>query len=305
MTQTVLVLGASGLFGSHAAQAFGRAGWRVRRYDREAGDMAGAARGADLIVNALNPPAYHDWARLIPAITKEVLAAAKASGATVLVPGNVYTYGTQPGPWGVDTPPVPVARKGRIRVEMEASYRAATVEGVRVILLRGGDFLAPGDPRGIMDMIVLKGLAKGRIRAMGSPGVPRSYAYLPDMARAAVALAERRDDLAPFEEVPFPGLTFSIDDLRGALEGQLGRPLVTVRFAWWAMRLAAPFWELAKELAEMRYLYETPHRLDGTRFAELVPGFEAISLADYAAQEVDALLKGEDRPRPAGDATHG
>ena len=44
--------------------------------------------GADVIDNGLNPPNYHNWAKLIPQITADVIAAAKASGATVLLPGN-------------------------------------------------------------------------------------------------------------------------------------------------------------------------------------------------------------------------
>lgn len=99
MKREVLVLGASGNFGSRAAEAFEAAGWAVRRY-RRGTDMAAAAQGAGLIVNGLNPPNYHAWDRLIPQITSQVLAAARSSGATVLVPGNVYAYGDQPGPGG-------------------------------------------------------------------------------------------------------------------------------------------------------------------------------------------------------------
>ena len=59
MTGTVLVLGASGLFGARAAQAFAAAGWQVRKYKRGT-DMNAAAMGTDVILNALNPPMYHD-----------------------------------------------------------------------------------------------------------------------------------------------------------------------------------------------------------------------------------------------------
>ena len=34
MSDTALILGASGRFGSHAAEAFWNAGWRVRIFDR-------------------------------------------------------------------------------------------------------------------------------------------------------------------------------------------------------------------------------------------------------------------------------
>ncbi len=36
MTQTALILGSSGRLGHHAAEAFTRAGWTVRRFDRAA-----------------------------------------------------------------------------------------------------------------------------------------------------------------------------------------------------------------------------------------------------------------------------
>ena len=137
MGKVVLVLGASGMFGSHAAQAFAAAGWEVRKYQRGT-DIHQAAEGAKVIVNAMNPPMYHDWDNLIPQITAQAIAAAKSSGATLLVPGNVYVYGREPAPWGPDTPQRPVARKGAIRAQMEQDYRAASEDGVQVILLRGG-----------------------------------------------------------------------------------------------------------------------------------------------------------------------
>ena len=270
--KTVLVLGSNGLFGSHAAAAFAAAGWHVRRYTR-GDDMTSAAMGADVIVNALNPPNYHDWARLIPQITDQVIAAGLASGATVLVPGNVYVYGTEPGPWNADTPHRPVSRKGAIRMRMEADYRAAANRGLRTIILRGGDFLAPGSGRSVMDILVLKHLAKGRVTAVGDPSARRAYAYLPDMARAGVALTELRDSLPAFADIPFAGDVFSIEDLTRSLERLSGRNLRIVPFPWLVMRLAAPVWELARELLEMRYLYNLPHALDPAPLRNLLPEF--------------------------------
>ena len=88
MGKTVLVLGASGLFGGHVAKAFAAAGWQVKTC-RRGTDMDAAAQGVDVIVNGLNPPKYHDWDRIIPATTRQAIAAAAASAATLWVPGNV------------------------------------------------------------------------------------------------------------------------------------------------------------------------------------------------------------------------
>jgi nucleoside-diphosphate-sugar epimerase len=272
MTKTVLVLGSNGNFGSHAAKAFAAAGWTVRTY-RRGTDMVAAAKGADVIVNGLNPPGYHDWATLIPKYTADVIAAAKASGATVVVPGNVYVYGDQPGPWDEDTPHRPVSRKGRVRAEMEATYRSAAQDGVRTIIVRGGDFIDPERDSTILRMVVLKGLTKGRITAMGDPDAPRAHAYLPDMARVVVALAERRDTLAAFEDVPFPGYAVSTNDIARIIGKATGRMPKVAQFGWWMMTALSPFWELAREMREMRYLYATTNTMSGDKLARLLPGF--------------------------------
>lgn len=295
MSRTVLILGASGSFGRHAALAFGDAGWTVRRY-RRGTDMAAAAIGADLIVNALNPPNYHDWATLLPKITAEVIGAARASGATVLFPGNVYVFGTQPGPWGPTTPHRPVARKGVIRAAIEAEYRAATADGLHVIILRAGDFIDLGNPNAPFERLVLGKLARGRVTALGNPDVRRAHAYLPDMARAAVALAERRGELPAFADIPFPGLTFSTRDLARALDRHLKRPIGITLFPWWAMRLAAPFWELAREFLEMRYLYETEHALEEAGFRVWLPDFPLTSLDDVVRARIGQADIHADRP---------
>jgi nucleoside-diphosphate-sugar epimerase len=278
MEKTALILGASGGFGSASAAAFTAAGWRVTRY-RRGTDMAAAARGARVIVNAMNPPDYHDWARQVPAITEAVMGAARSSGARVLIPGNVYVFGDEPGPWHAATPHRPVSRKGRIRAEMEARWRES---GLPVTILRAGDFVDGARPGLVFDRVVLKDLAKGRITALGDPAAVRAHAYLPDLARAAVALADH-PDLPIFADIPFPGHAFSLNDLAAEIGRQTGRAPAIRRFPWWALGLAAPVWELARELGEMRYLYDHPHRLDGARLAELLPAFRATPFAEVVA----------------------
>ncbi|WP_212522735.1 epimerase [Actibacterium sp. MT2.3-13A] len=270
MTKKVLILGASGKIGRHAAQAFGRAGWQVRLFDRARDDMVAAAQGCEVIVNGLNPPNYHNWVELIPSITRQVIAAARASGAMVVIPGNVYNFGARGGALSEATPQTPCTRKGAIRVEMEQAYRDS---GVQTLILRAGNFIDPERNGDVMSMLLLHAIKRGRVTAMGDPAAVQPYAYLPDWARAAVSLVEMRDRLGRFEDVPFPGHSFTVNELRSTLEAELRRDLRVSRFPWWAMRLAAPFWELARELLEMRYLWTTPHWLSDEKFSRFLPGF--------------------------------
>lgn len=289
MGKTVLVLGASGLFGGHVARAFSAAGWQVKTY-RRGTDMNAAAMGADVIVNGLNPPKYHDWDRIIPATTARAIAAAQASGATLLAPGNVYVYGRQAGVWGPDTPQIPASRKGAIRVASEVEYQKASQRGLQVIILRGGDFLAPDAAGSFWNMVTLKGLRGGKITAMTRPEVTRAYAYLPDMGRIAVALAEKRSELGAFTDMPYAGYTLSINGLKAHLEQLMGRQLRVGNFPWWLMTLASPVWEMARELREMRYLYDHSHALDAAPLAKVLPDFRFTPLEVVLKEHLAHLM---------------
>ena len=270
MTQTVLVLGASGRFGRNAADAFAAAGWQVRRFDRKADTLSAAVQGVDVIVNAWNP-AYPDWAAQVPRLHAEVIAAAKSVDATVIVPGNVYVFGADtPAPWSETSPRAATNPLGVIRRDMERAYRDS---GVRTILLRAGDFLDTEASGNWFDQIMIPRLGKGVFTYPGDPSIPHAWAYLPDMCRAAVSLAEMRQHLDRFEAIPFPGYTLSGQEIVDHLSRVTGQPVRLKRMNWLPLHLARPFWKLARHLLEMRYLWNTPHSLDGARFMALLPGF--------------------------------
>lgn len=295
MEQTVLILGANGRFGTNAARAFAAAGWQVRRFDRSRDSLETAARGADVIVNAWNPP-YHQWAKLLPGLHREVRKAALANGATVIIPGNVYVFGPDaPLPWGSSTPHLAANPLGRLRIEMEQAYRR---DGVRTIILRSGDFLDTEASGNWFDMIMGKKLAKGVFTYPGRTDIPHAWGYLPDMAQAAVALAERRDGLARFEDVPFPGYTLTGQDLAAAISNIAGRDIRLKKLTWWPMQFARPFLPMLNGLFEMRYLWDLPHHLDRTTFDRLLPDFRQTPVEEALARAVAPLLTGTGTAQP-------
>lgn len=281
MSQTVFFLGASGKVARHAAPVFQAAGWHIKFYDRKRGDMTAQAQGADVIVNGLNPPNYHDWSNIVPAITRDVIAAARSSGATVILPGNVYVFGDQPGTWTEDTPHRPNSRKGQIRQAMEESYARS---GVQTINLRTGDFIS-ADPGGndVMNLMILRGLARGKVTSPGDPNAMHAFGFLPDWARAARLLAEKRHRLGQFTDLNLGGANFSIEDLRQTLSTTLQRPLTLSRFPWPLLCVASPFLELAREMREMQYLWNVPHALSQDRLLELLP--------DYQPTDINSIMR--------------
>lgn len=269
MPQTALILGASGRIGRHTAHAFERAGWEVRRYDRSRGDLIGAAEGADVIVNGWNPP-YSKWGALVPGLTAQVIDAARASGATVLQPGNVYVFGRDmPGVIGPDTPHLADHPLGRIRRQMEASLKDS---GVQAVVIRAGDFIDDAPSGNWFDRIMAKTLPKGQLSYPGTPDIAHAWAWLPDLAAAFVAVAETRRDLGGFTDLAFGGYAVSGDELAQACGAAMGTGISAHRMSWLPVRLARPFWPEARHLLEMRYLWNVPHRLDGSALRRLAPG---------------------------------
>ena len=136
-----------------------------------------------------------------------MIEAARASGATVIQAANIYVYGEgSPETLGPDTPHAAQNPLGRLRIAMEDRLRSA---GIPVILLRAGDFIDTEGSGNWFDRVLLAKLAKGRVEYPGNPDIPHAWAYLPDLGRAAVALAERRAALPRVEEVLFPGYTLT------------------------------------------------------------------------------------------------
>lgn len=288
MTQSVLILGATGRFGRHCASAFAAAGWQLRQFDRARDDLAQAARGVDVIVAGWNPP-YQNWAAEVPALHEQVRQVALANDATVILPGNVYVYGPDaPFGWTAETPHLARNPLGRIRVQMEAAYRDA---GVRTILLRAGDFLDTEASGNWFDKVMVPKLPKGILTYPGRPDAQHSWAYLPDLARAAVALAEKRAALPRYLDLPFPGYTLTGQQLADALSQALAQPVRLRRMSWCPLHLMRPFMPMMKHLFEMRYLWDLPHQLDGTAFQNYLPEFIPTPL-EHALQQATRHLPG-------------
>lgn len=284
-TPSVLVLGSQGRLGQAAVQAFAAAGWSVWAQARrpqpdlpagaralavplsDTAALAAAARGAQAVVYAVNPP-YTQWPQLMLPLARQGMDVAEALGARFLLPGNVYNFGRElPARLTLDTPEVANTRKGALRIALEAELRQRAQAGrLRSSVLRAGDFFG-GGPGSWIDLVIAKHLGAGRLDYPGPLEVPHAWAFLPDLARAFVDVAahsEPRD----FARWQFAGHTLTgaelLQGLRHAAEAQglaPARGWRERRMAWWPIRLAAPLVPMAREIAEMAYLWERPHAL--------------------------------------------
>ena len=289
--KTALVLGATGGIGGEVARRLKDAGWRVRAMNRDIGKLRGrdglewvqgdamsaadvlaAARGAAVIVHAVNPPGYQRWAELVLPMIDNTIAAARATGARIVLPGTIYNFGPDAFPvLREDSPQHPESRKGAIRVELERRLEAASREGVRSLVVRAGDFFGARAANSWFSQGLTKaGTPVATIRDPARRGVGHQWAYLPDVAATMVRLLETDDGRAAFERFHMDGHWDAsgremAEAIARVVARETGRAPRIAAFPWWLATLAAPFVTFFKELREMRYLWREPLRMDNAR----------------------------------------
>ncbi|MES2934484.1 MAG: SDR family oxidoreductase [Pseudomonadota bacterium] len=314
-SKTALVLGATGGIGGEVARQLRDAGWNVRAL-RRGGSMAmerrdgmewirgdamnrqdvlAAANGCSVIVHAVNPPGYLRWSELVLPMIDNTIAAARAEGATIVLPGTVYNFGPDAFPiLREDSPQAPITKKGAIRVELERRLRAASGEGCKVIVLRAGDFFGPKVGNNWFSQGLVKpGLPVKSISLPGARGVGHQWSYLPDVARTMVQLLQRRASLDPFAVFHMDGHWDAdgaqLADAISRVVMRRGGAKPTLRaFPWWLMALVSPFVPTLREMREMRYLWNVPLRMENAKLLTVL-GHEPHTPLDQA---VEATLQG-------------
>lgn len=311
--RTALVLGATGGIGSAIAAALLDRGWTVRALARDAAkaaanwqrdkspgwiagdamtgaDVTAAAEGVSAIFHAVNPPGYQNWEKLVLPMMANTLAAARAVGARIILPGTIYNYDpARPPIIDATTPQEPETRKGKIRVAMERMLEDAAPE-VRSLILRAGDFFGPGARSNWFSQAMVKpGHPVRCITALTSEG-GHSWAYLPDLAESFALLMEQDEHLASFGRVQFAGFyDVTGHELTDAIDRVVGRDLPVRGFPWWLMRLLAPFGGFPAEVVEIKQYWRHPVRFDNSRLVALT-GKEPHTPLDTAIEDTLASL---------------
>ena len=280
------MLGAAGRLGFAAAEAFRDAGWSVKGLVRpgtawrapqgietiETVDRAiavAAGRGMDVVLHALNPP-YTGWAQHALPLTYSAIEIAEANGATLMFPGNLYNFGAAMPELIDDTTPMrPSSRKGKLRVEIEERMREACERGMRMIVIRAGDFFGGG--RGSwFDLVVAKEMDKGIVNYPGPLDVLHEWAYVPDLVETMLRLAAKREAVASHAEFGFSGHAVTGRELIAAIAKAGGRAYRIKRINWFVLRTFGRLWAMGRELAEIGYLWDVPHRISGEKLRAVI-----------------------------------
>jgi nucleoside-diphosphate-sugar epimerase len=257
----------------HQVRVLSRSGGRStdtvehRQVDAADADaLAGSARGAEALYNAVNP-AYHRWPTDWPPVAAALLTAAERTGAVLVTMSNLYGYGRPTGPMTPETPLVATDAKGRVRIRMWLDALAAHEAGrVRVTEARAADFVGPQVPAEHSHLTrQLPALRKGR-RAwvIGDPDAPRTWAYLPDVGATLATLGTDERALGRAWHVPSAPPRSQRQAL-GDLAGAMGvAPVPVSGVPWPVLRAVGVAVPMMREVVAMRHQFDREFVIDAS-----------------------------------------
>ncbi len=288
--KTVLILGALGGVGSFVAATFVTAGWRVLGLTRpgkgrglpdgvvpveadlfDTRSVVAAAGPVDIVFNGLNI-AYPLWHTQLLPLFAAAADVAEALDARHIYPGSVYNFGAgMPQALTPQTPFAATTKKGRLRVAIEEMLKQRADAGrLKTIVVRAGDFIGDGAKNSWMSTLVAKDLKKGVVTAAGAYDTVHAWAYLPDMARVVVRLAEREESLGAYEVFHLENHNVTVREIAAAGGAALGQKVRLSRLPRIVFTVMGWFNPFMKETQEMLYLWDVPHGLYDDRLARII-----------------------------------
>jgi nucleoside-diphosphate-sugar epimerase len=248
--------------------------------------LEAAFAGAQAVFHCIHGSAYTAaaWRAELPTAEQAVLTAAREAGAVVVFPESLYSYSEPDRVMAETSPRLATGGKRGVRTALLQARGASATPTVSVV---AADFFGPrvrmahGGERMVVPI-----LAGRNVSVIGSARQPHSFTYVPDLARAMIAAADRPSAWNAVWHAP-TGPALSQRELAHAFAAAAGQPAPKVRaLPGWALRAAAAFSPDARELAEMLYQFERPFVMDSAA-SEAALGVSATPLETAAAATVE------------------
>ncbi|TFD55109.1 NAD-dependent epimerase/dehydratase family protein [Cryobacterium frigoriphilum] len=223
-----------------------------------------AATDVSTIFLCTNPP-YTDWARQWPPIIDAAIAAASATGARIVVMGNLYPYGSPTGPMTEHSPETTTESKGLIRRAAWAQVRAAHDAGrIQAVEVRASDYFGPGatGTAHLGESFFTAVLRSKTARGVGTPRLVHSWSYLPDIVTTLIAAADHTGDWGRIWHVP--SATVSRTDIVGQLNAHYGSHGKVAGYPQLMLRSLGVVNPMMHEVWASSYQFVVPYIIDST-----------------------------------------
>ncbi len=221
---------------------------------------------AQVLVAVSFPYDARIWRTAWPTAMTNVVEACAAVEARIVLIDNLYQLGPQTGTRDEATPLSFAGDKPAILTEVTAIWMAAR-NRVRLAALRCPDFYGPGVGNSHVGATGFGRMANGKsAMLLAPPDTLHDFAYVPDIARAAVTLLTAPDDaFGQAWNMPCAPTLTPREILRLGAEA-IGVPLKVVAVPLWLLPILGLFSRMMKEVADVAFTWDRPYFIDAGKF---------------------------------------
>ncbi len=236
----------------------------------DADAVSQAVAGSEVAYLTVGLPYNHRiWEKQWPLIMQHVIAACCKHHCKLVFFDNVYMYDKTAIPHMKEDVPInPPSRKGKVRAKLVAMiFEAIQTKSLQALIARSADFYGPNAKNGILNILVLNNMKKGK-RANWQSDVNKihSVTYTPDAAKATAMLGNTPSAYNQVWHLPT-----STERLTGKQFINLAAAILGVRASCFVLspfliRLAGLFSTTVRELGEMQYQNTQDYFFDSSKF---------------------------------------
>jgi nucleoside-diphosphate-sugar epimerase len=226
-----------------------------------------AVEGAAQVLLAVSfPYDARVWRTAWPKAMTNLVEACTAVGARIVFIDNLYQLGPQNEPRHEDMPLSAAGDKPAILTEVTHVWMGAK-DRVRVAALRCPDFYGPGVTVSHVGVTGFGRIANGKsAMLLAPPDTPHDFAYVPDIARAAVTLLDAPDDaFGQVWNMPCAPTRTPREILKLGTDA-IGVPLKVSSLPLGFLPLLGLFSRMVKEVADVGFTWDRPYMIDASKF---------------------------------------
>lgn len=209
------------------------------------------------------------WARDWPIVIQNVVNACLKEGTKLVFFDNVYMYDKDAIPnMTEDSAMAPPSTKGTVRLEVVRHImEAMATRNLKALIARSADFYGPGSKNGILNILVLHAISKGKKASWQvDPHKVHSFTYTPDAARATAMLGNTENAYGQVWHLPtsYERLTgHQLIELASGIKKRKASYRVLTPFI---LSLGGLFDRSIRELKEMQYQNDRDYFFNSDKF---------------------------------------
>jgi nucleoside-diphosphate-sugar epimerase len=211
------------------------------------------------------------WQKDWPIVINNVINACLKHNVKLVFFDNIYMYDKNAVPRMTEGSPLnPPSKKGKVRLQIvQAIQNAISQKGLQALIARSADFYGPDAKHGILNIMVLDPLLKGkRMQWLSNVHKLHSYTYTPDAAKATAILGNTDSAYNQTWHLPTSSQRWTGEQFityAASLKG--AKPSYTLLSSF-LLSLAGLFDRTIKELVEMQYQNNQDYFFDSQKFCK-------------------------------------